>query len=340
MGKKTVSVVMCTYNGEKYLREQMDSILAQTYPIHEIIVCDDCSTDGTMNILQEYATKFPFIKVHRNTRNKGCNQIFHDIFYQVSKKVDYIAISDQDDIWFPEKIGKLVQLIEKEEGYNLCFSDIISSPTYSRQQTKDYLPLPFTAESLFFRDNIPGHAMLIKRTFIENLKPWSGMTFYYDWWLAMNAALTDSIIKCKEPLSWHRIHSASVITTVGRKLSKHKPHSPIAPYVYGTYNFFKLRNTESFKCFYNNIYEKTSPTHHPILHQITKLFNSHNPLDLLRLCFVCMKHRKQIYPHPHKGKGSIFALRGFFSPFICTYYNIQFYNTETEHNSQLNKKQK
>ena len=126
----------------------------------------------------------------------------------------------------------------------------------------------------------------------------------------------------------------------GRKLSKHNPHSPIAPYVYGTYNFFKLRNTESFKCFYNNIYEKTSPTHHPILHQITKLFNSHNPLDLLRLCFVCMKHRKQIYPHPHKGKGSIFALRGFFSPFICTYYNIQFYNTETEHNSQLNKKQK
>ena len=64
MGKKTVSVVMCTYNGEKYLREQMDSILAQTYPIHEIIVCDDCSTDGTMNILQEYATKFPFIKIH------------------------------------------------------------------------------------------------------------------------------------------------------------------------------------------------------------------------------------------------------------------------------------
>ena len=103
MEKKTVSVVMCTYNGEKYLREQMDSILAQTYPIHEIIVCDDCSTDGTMNILQEYATKFPFIKVHRNTRNKGCNQNFHDIFYQVSKKVDYIAISDQDDICFQRK---------------------------------------------------------------------------------------------------------------------------------------------------------------------------------------------------------------------------------------------
>ncbi len=64
MGKKTVSVVMCTYNGEKYLREQMDSILAQTYPIHEIIVCDDCSTDGTMNILQELRYK---VSIHQST---------------------------------------------------------------------------------------------------------------------------------------------------------------------------------------------------------------------------------------------------------------------------------
>lgn len=86
MGKKTVSVVMCTYNGEKYLREQMDSILAQTYPIHEIIVCNNCSTDGTMNILQEYATKFPSIKAHQNARNKGCNQNFHDYSIKYLKK--------------------------------------------------------------------------------------------------------------------------------------------------------------------------------------------------------------------------------------------------------------
>ena len=59
----TVSVVMCTYNGEKYLREQMDSILAQTYPIHEIIVRDDCSTDATLDILREYAQRYNHIKV-------------------------------------------------------------------------------------------------------------------------------------------------------------------------------------------------------------------------------------------------------------------------------------
>lgn len=72
---------MCTYNGEKYLREQMDSILAQTYPIYEFIVCDDSSKDHTMDILQEYASRYDFIKVFQNQPNKGCNQNFHDILY-------------------------------------------------------------------------------------------------------------------------------------------------------------------------------------------------------------------------------------------------------------------
>lgn len=70
---KKISVVMCTYNGEKYLREQMDSILAQTYPIYEFIVCDDSSKDHTMDILQEYASRYDFIKVFQNQPNKGCN---------------------------------------------------------------------------------------------------------------------------------------------------------------------------------------------------------------------------------------------------------------------------
>ena len=57
--KPTVSIVLCTYNGEKYVREQLDSILKQSYPIHEIVIQDDNSEDGTWDILEEYATKNP-----------------------------------------------------------------------------------------------------------------------------------------------------------------------------------------------------------------------------------------------------------------------------------------
>lgn len=69
MTSPTVSVAMCIYNGEKYLRQQLDSILVQTYPIQELIVQDDCSIDTTLAVLQEYEAKVPFMKVIENTHN-------------------------------------------------------------------------------------------------------------------------------------------------------------------------------------------------------------------------------------------------------------------------------
>ena len=60
MSLKRVSVVLCTYNGEKYIREQLESIVSQTYPIHELLIQDDCSTDATPLIIEEYKEKYPF----------------------------------------------------------------------------------------------------------------------------------------------------------------------------------------------------------------------------------------------------------------------------------------
>ena len=70
-GRIKVSVVMCTYNGGRYLRQQIDSILAQTYPVDELIVQDDCSTDDTVAIVREYAKIYPFIRVYVNDNYAG-----------------------------------------------------------------------------------------------------------------------------------------------------------------------------------------------------------------------------------------------------------------------------
>ena len=80
---KKISVVMCTYNGEKYLREQIDSILAQTYPIYEFIVCDDSSNDHTMDILQEYASRYDFIKVFSEELGDVNYEQYQDIAYNM-----------------------------------------------------------------------------------------------------------------------------------------------------------------------------------------------------------------------------------------------------------------
>jgi glycosyltransferase involved in cell wall biosynthesis len=106
---KKISVVMCTYNGEKYLREQLDSIVNQTYPIYEFIIQDDCSTDATFDILSEYRLQYPYIKLYQNEKQKGINENF---FSAISLATgDYIALSDQDDVWVLDKLKIQIESI-------------------------------------------------------------------------------------------------------------------------------------------------------------------------------------------------------------------------------------
>ena len=127
---KNVSVVMCTYNGVKYLSQQLDTILAQTYPIREIIIQDDHSADGTMKILQDYAAKYSIIKVFTHNQHTTVNENF---FSAIDKSTsDYIVLSDQDDIWMCNKIAKQMEII----GDNWCCFCL------SRHFTGDILPPP------------------------------------------------------------------------------------------------------------------------------------------------------------------------------------------------------
>ena len=106
---KTVSVIMTTYNGEKYLREQIDSIISQTYPIYELIIQDDGSTDNTVSIARDYAKSNPAVKVFVNEKNLGLNQNFKTAVMRATG--DFVAISDQDDVWYPQKIERQIAAI-------------------------------------------------------------------------------------------------------------------------------------------------------------------------------------------------------------------------------------
>lgn len=108
---------MGTYNGAEYIREQLDSILSQTYPLKEIIIQDDGSTDDTVAICTAYAEKFPIIHFSRNASNLGFNQNFKSAAMKATG--DFVAFSDQDDVWFPTKIEKQVAAIDN---HDICFS--------------------------------------------------------------------------------------------------------------------------------------------------------------------------------------------------------------------------
>src|ERR1700753_2011765 len=103
MDNPLVSIALCTYNGAVYLKEQLDSLIAQTYPNIEIVVVDDRSADDTWQLLTGYANTYPQFKIHQNAQNLGFVKNFEHAASLCSGEL--IALCDQDDIWHPEKIA-------------------------------------------------------------------------------------------------------------------------------------------------------------------------------------------------------------------------------------------
>jgi len=106
-----ISIAMATYNGAKYIREQLDSLTKQTRLPFELVVCDDGSTDDTLSIVHEYAKSAPFpVRVHQNEKNLG----FADNFLHAASlcEGEWIGFCDQDDVWLPHKLATVARAIE------------------------------------------------------------------------------------------------------------------------------------------------------------------------------------------------------------------------------------
>lgn len=98
-----MSIAMATYNGARYLREQLDSFAAQTRLPDELVVCDDGSSDDTLNILEEFARTAPFqVRIFRNDVNLGYAQNFARALERCVG--DLVFLSDHDNVWFEDKI--------------------------------------------------------------------------------------------------------------------------------------------------------------------------------------------------------------------------------------------
>lgn len=106
-----ISVVMATYNGEKYINEQLDSILSQTVKANEIIIIDDKSTDGTFSILEKYKSKYTnLIQIYKNEINEGYIKTFYKAISKAKGK--YIFLCDQDDVWEKNKIDIMISYMK------------------------------------------------------------------------------------------------------------------------------------------------------------------------------------------------------------------------------------
>lgn len=122
MNKYQLSIAMCTYNGENYLQEQLESIAGQTRLPDELVVCDDCSRDNTVKIIKKFANTVPFpVHIFVNDINLGSTKNFEKAISLC--KGDIIALSDQDDVWHADKLMCIERVFLNSTEVGVVFTD-------------------------------------------------------------------------------------------------------------------------------------------------------------------------------------------------------------------------
>ena len=226
-----IDILLATYNGEKYLKEQLDSILSQTYSNFRLLISDDCSKDGTRKILEEYEKKDDRIKVFYQENNLGYVKNFEFLLKQV--KNDIYALSDQDDVWLPEKIEKTYNKL-KQTNSDLVFTDLevvnenleMIYPSFN-----DYMLL--TRKIKKYKDSyllqylyncITGCTLMSKKCFLDRIIPIPTSSKYviHDTWIGIIVSLYGKIEYLDEKTLKYRQHGNNQVGAgkISHKLKK------------------------------------------------------------------------------------------------------------------------
>lgn len=208
MDKKVV-VLLSTYNGEKYIKEQIDSILSQTYPNIKIIVRDDGSKDETISILKQYE------KNHQIELHLGENKGFIDSFIELlnMEEADYYSFADQDDIWKKEKIQRAIEQLELQDfnkpqlycsNYEIC------------DENGNFVAKHKSAKNISFANSLveciaPGMTMVINHKARQLLLAKNmHLCYYHDWWMYLVCISMGNVIYDEFESVLYRRHKETV----------------------------------------------------------------------------------------------------------------------------------
>lgn len=208
---------MATYNGEKYLGDQIDSILNQTIQDFELIVCDDCSTDNTWNILLDYQLHDKRIKCYRNEKNLGFKKNFEKAIGLCTG--DYIALSDQDDVWTEEHLEVLFENIGENDlvGAGAFLSDKDGKPFEKEQNShfREHISCFIKNKDDWFfyllhQNCFQGAASLFKKSLVKKALPIPENIQFHDYWLALIAASDGGFKYVDKKIFFYRQHGNNV----------------------------------------------------------------------------------------------------------------------------------
>lgn len=220
--KEKIDILLATYNGEKYLKEQLDSILNQTYKNIRIIISDDCSKDTTPEILKEYQKKDDRIELHIQKNNLGVVKNIEFLLKQV--KSPYYMLADQDDYWLPEKAEKSLEKL-KEEKADLVFGDlevVDKNLNTMYKSFNDYMLLTRKINKYinsykinYLYNCVTGCTVLAKKETIEKIipLPTNSKRLIHDHWIGLMVALNGKLAYVPEKYIRYRQHGNNEVGT-------------------------------------------------------------------------------------------------------------------------------
>lgn len=220
--EEQIDILLATYNGENYLREQIDSILNQTYKNIRIIISDDCSKDSTPAILSEYQQKDSRIEIHLQEKNLGVVKNIEFLLKQV--KNDYYMLSDQDDVWLEEKVEKSIERLKQDDA-DIVFGDLEVVDKDLKTIYKSFgnfmllnrkINKYISSDRLNYLYNcVTGCTLISKKQFIDKILPIPTDSKYliHDHWIGLIVSLNGKSSYMKETYIKYRQHGNNQIGT-------------------------------------------------------------------------------------------------------------------------------
>lgn len=219
----TVSVVMSSYNGEKYIKEQLESLLMQTHKVDEVIIADDCSSDNTVTIVEDFIQNNDLRNNWRvivNQENKGWRRNFMEAMWL--SKGDLVFPCDQDDIWRKDKVEIMASIMEKNPAINLLTSNYCEFFANGKERIA-----PWKNDKHLKKINLrynyllvdsPGCTYCVRRKLLDISKKYWRPVYPHDALLWRMGLMSNSLYTYTDDLIRWRNHSKSAFAKESKKL--------------------------------------------------------------------------------------------------------------------------
>lgn len=262
-----IDILLATYNGEKYIGEQLESLLKQTYQDIRILIRDDGSTDLTLEIIEKYMQKYPekIELIHDDALCGSAKRNFFQLLQYASS--DYVMFCDQDDYWFTDKVEQTYEEMKRQEektketpvliftNYEATDGSLKKMAVNEKQMQTFKYNLDFC--HLLVQNYVTGCTMMVNKALYSKAKTYDDAILMHDWWLALYASAFGKIVHMNKSTMFYRQHGNNCVGAVNIKSIKYRIRKLRDPKTKASHKLYINQATSFYNMYGSDLSENT-----------------------------------------------------------------------------------